>query len=131
MTKQESGSTKLNRLLAEMNEKGRFPVSVLTDAQGLAIASASNNGMDTDHQSAVVALVQKMAGQVVRQLGMAATDEIALNDENGQRLICRPFQVHEHELILAVIVPEKEISYRRATNQTINDIRRTWKQFWE
>lgn len=131
MAKQESGSGKLNQLLAEMNQKGGFPISVLTDAQGLAIASAALNGMDTERQSAVVALVQKMAGQVVRQLGMGAADEIALNDSNGQRLICRPFQVKGHELILAVLVPEKENSYRRATNQIINEIRQTWKQFWE
>jgi predicted regulator of Ras-like GTPase activity (Roadblock/LC7/MglB family) len=131
MAKQESGSDKLNQLLAEMNQNGGFPISVLTDAQGLAIASSAHSGMDTDRQSAVVASVQKMAGQVARQLGMGTTDEIALNYENGQRLICRPFQVNGHELILAVIVPEKDVSYRRATNQAINDIRRTWKQFWE
>jgi predicted regulator of Ras-like GTPase activity (Roadblock/LC7/MglB family) len=131
MAKQESGSGKLNQLLAEMNQNGGFPISVLTDAQGLAIASSAHSGMDTDRQSAVVASIQKMAGQVARQLGMGATDEIALNDENGQRLICRPFQVNDHELILAVIVPGKGASYRRATNQAINDIRQTWKQFWE
>ncbi len=131
MAKQESGSAKLNQLLAEMNQNGGFPISVLTDAQGLAIASSAHSGMDADRQSAVVASIQKMAGQVARQLGMGATDEIALNDENGQRLICRPFQVNGHELILAVIVPEKDASYRRTTNQAITDIRQTWKQFWE
>ncbi len=131
MAKQESGSGKLNQLLAEMNQNGGFPISVLTDAQGLAIASAARNGMDTDRQSAVVAFIQKVAGQAARQLGMGATDEIALNDENGQSLICRPFQVNGHELILAVIVPEKDASYRRATNQAINEIIQTWKQFWE
>ncbi len=131
MAKKESGSGKLNQLRIEMNQKGGFPISVLTDAQGLAIASAARSGLDTDRQSAVVAFVQKMAGQVTRQLGMGATDEIALNDENGQRLICRPFQVNGHELILAVMVSEKDASYRRATNQTIHEIRRTWKQFWE
>lgn len=131
MTKQESGSGKLRQLLEEMNEKGSFPISVLTDSQGLAFASAVSNGMDTDRQSAVVAFVQKTAGQVIRQLGMGAMDEITLNDENGQRLICRPFTVGEHELILAILVTEKNTSYRRATNQAISEIRKTWKQFWE
>lgn len=131
MTKQESGSSKLNQLLVEMNQKGRFPISVLTDSQGLAIASAAERGLDTDRQSAVVAFVQKTVSQVTRQLGMGAADEIALNDENGQRLVCRPFQVNGHELILAIMVSEKDASYRRATNQAIHEIRETWKQFWE
>ncbi|MGA9396854.1 MAG: roadblock/LC7 domain-containing protein [Anaerolineaceae bacterium] len=131
MTKQGSGSDTLIQLLVEMNQNGGFPISVLTDEQGLAIASASRVGMDADRQSAVVAFVQKMAGQVTRQLGMGATDEIALNDENGQRLICRSFRVSGHELILAVIVSDKGASYRRATNLVIREIRQTWKQYWE
>ena len=131
MPKPESGSARLNQLLAEMNQSAGFPISVLTDVQGLAIASASASGLDTDRQSAVVASIQKMTGQVAKQLGMASTQEIALFDENGQRLICRPFQVNGHQLILAVIVSEKDASYRRATNQVISQIRQTWKQFWE
>jgi predicted regulator of Ras-like GTPase activity (Roadblock/LC7/MglB family) len=129
MTKPQSGSIKLNQLLEEMNQKGGFPVSVLTDEQGLAIASATRTGMDTDRQSAVVASIQKMAGQVSRQLGLGLTDEIALHDESGQRFICRRFVVNSHELILAVMV-EKDSSYRRATNQVISEVRQTWKQFW-
>jgi predicted regulator of Ras-like GTPase activity (Roadblock/LC7/MglB family) len=114
-----------------MNQEGGFPITVLTDAQGLAIASASSDGTDPERQSAVVAFVQKTAVQVFKQLGLGAADEIALNAENGQRLICRPFQVSEHELILAVLVPEKNLAYRRATNNAVSEIRRTWKQFWE
>lgn len=131
MGKQESGTNKLNKVLTEMNQRAGFPISVLTDAQGLAIASAAQSGLDTDRQSAVVALIQKMAVQVARQLGLGVTDEISLNDENGQRLICRPFQINDHEMILAVIVPDKAASYRRATNQAISEIRSTWKKFWE
>ncbi len=131
MAQEQSGSLRLNQCLAEMNEKGGFPISVITDAQGLAIASASQEGMDTERQSAVVASIQKMAGQVSRQLGLGATEEITLHTENGQRLVCRPFQVNGHELILAVIVPGKDSSYRRASNLAISQIRQTWKQFWE
>jgi predicted regulator of Ras-like GTPase activity (Roadblock/LC7/MglB family) len=131
MTQQESGSARLNQFLADMSDKGGFPVAVVTDAQGLAIASACRDGRDTDRHSAVVASVQKMAAQVARQLDLGTTDEITMNTESGQRLVCRPFQVNGHELILAVIVPERDASYRRATNQIINEIRETWKQFWE
>src|SRR5512140_3369630 len=122
MTEQASGSVRLNECLEQMNERGGFPVSVITDAQGLAIASASAGGMDTDRQSAVVASIQKMAGQVSRQLGLGAADEIILNTEQGQRLVCRPFSVNGHDLILAVIVPGREASYRRLTNLVIGEI---------
>ncbi|MCB0191102.1 MAG: hypothetical protein KDJ65_04090 [Anaerolineae bacterium] len=122
-----TGSTEIARLLAEMNEKGGFPISVLTDRQGFPIASAANPDQDPDTQSAVVALVQKTASQVSNQLGMAQTDEISLYDAKGRRLVCRPFNANKHEMILAVIIPTKEQSYRRLTNQAVSAIRRQWK----
>ncbi|HHJ06030.1 MAG TPA: roadblock/LC7 domain-containing protein [Anaerolineae bacterium] len=122
-----SGSTQLAQLLAEMNKKGNFPIAVLTDRHGFPIASAAAPGEDADTQSAVVALVQKTALQAQNQLGMSQTDEISLYDTAGRRLVCRPFTVNEHNLILAVIVPRRDQSYRRLTNTAVSAIKRQWK----
>ena len=122
-----SGSTQLAQLLAEMNKKGGFPIAVLTDRHGFPIASAAAPGEDADTQSAVVALVQKTALQAQNQLGMSQTDEISLYDTAGRRLVCRPFTVNEHNLILAVIVPRRGQSYRRLTNTAVSAIKRQWK----
>lgn len=127
----QSGSTELNNLLLEINAQGGFPISVLTDPQGLAIAWAAADGMDAERQSAVVAFIQKAALQVGRQLGMGETDEISFSDVHGQHLVCRPFQVDQYRLILAVIVPDRDHRYRRATNHAMREIRRIWKTFWE
>ena len=126
-----SGSAQLNSLLTQINSEGQFPISVLTDFQGLAIAWAASTKMDPERQSAVVAFIQKAAVQVSRQLGMADTDEISFYDINGQHLVCRPFQVDQYGLILAVIVPNRDHSYRRATNRAVREIRQIWKTFWE
>lgn len=123
----KSGSTELAGLLAEMNEQGGFPVAILTDRHGFPIASAADPGQDPETQAAVVALVQKTAVQVRDQLGMAQTDEISLFAADGQRLVCRPFSANSHDLILAVLVPDKQKSYRRLTTQTVNAIRRVWR----
>jgi predicted regulator of Ras-like GTPase activity (Roadblock/LC7/MglB family) len=123
----KSGSTELAKLLATMNDRGGFPIAVLTDRHGFPIASAADQGQDPDTQSAVVALVQKTAGQVRDQLGMAQTDEVSVYDANGRRLVCRPFNVNGHDMILAVLVPDRQKSYRRLTSQTVNAIRRAWK----
>lgn len=119
-------STNLADLLADLNQQGGFPIAVLTDQHGLPIASAAEPGQDSTIQSAVVALIQKVAGQVRQQLGMAQTDEISLFDTNGRRLVCRPFHVNGYDLILAVIVPNKNQGYRRLTNKAVNTIKRNW-----
>ena len=123
----KSGSTELAQVLTTLNEKGGFPIAVLTDRHGFPIASAAVSGEDPDTQSAVVALVQKTAAQVSQQLGMAQTDEISLYDTNGRRLVCRPFNANSHDMILAVVVPDKKQSYRRLTNSAVNSIRQYWK----
>jgi predicted regulator of Ras-like GTPase activity (Roadblock/LC7/MglB family) len=126
-TTPKSGLTELAELLAKMTEEGGFPFAVLTDQDGLAIAAATASDQNPETSSAVVARVQKTVAQVRGQLGMAATDEISVYDADGRRLVCRPFNVNGHELILAVLVPVEHKSYRRLTTRTLNAIRRIWK----
>ena len=126
----KTGSTELAGVLANMNKRGGFPIAVITDRHGFPIASATlptAEGQDPEIQSAVVALVQKTAGQVRDQLGMAQTDEISMFDTEGRRLVCRPFSANGHDLILAVLVSDKHQSYRRLTNTAVSAIRRQWK----
>jgi predicted regulator of Ras-like GTPase activity (Roadblock/LC7/MglB family) len=128
---QDSGSVLMNRLLAAVNEAGGFPISILTDSQGLTIASAAKDGRDPERQSAVAAFLHKAVLQVSKQLGMAGADEISLFDSNGQHLVCRFFTVNEQGLILAVIVPERGQAYRRVTQQAVSRIQKIWEQFWK
>ncbi len=130
MTENSSGSTKLQKILARMNQESGFAVSVLTDSQGLVIASEVSEGMDAERQSAVVAFIQKSISQAAKQLGMANADEFSLYDENGQHLVCRPFKVNDHEFVIAVLIQERGISYRRVTNRVVREITQTWKEIW-
>ena len=123
----QSGSAKLAALLADMNEQGGFPIAILADQQGFPIASAATVDQDPQSQAAMVALIQKTVAQVRNQLGLTQTDEISLYDMAGRRLVCRPFRVNGHDMILAVLVPDKHQSYRRLTNKVINAVRRQWK----
>jgi predicted regulator of Ras-like GTPase activity (Roadblock/LC7/MglB family) len=126
-TLSQSGSTRLAAVLEDMNEQGGFLISLLTDQQGFPIASAAAPGQDPQSQAAVVALIQKTAARVQTELGMTQTDEISLFDAAGRRLVCRPFNIRGHDLILAVLVPDKNQSYRRLTNNAVTAIQHSWK----
>ncbi len=123
----KSGSAELSRILAEMNQKGGFLISVLTDCEGFPVAAAANEDQDPEMQSAVVALVQKTANQVRTQLGMSTTDEITVYDKEGKRLVCRPMNINDHEMILAVLTSNRDQTYRRLTNQAVTAIRKCWR----
>ncbi len=127
----KSGSNELNQILEVMNEEGGFPISILTDSQGLAIASAAQDGMNADRQSAVVAFIQKTAVQVSKQLGFSASEEISLLDADGKHLICRSFKANGYELILSVMIPDRSGSYRRVTSSAINKIIKVWAGYWK
>ncbi len=124
---QSKGELSLTQTLDQMNAEAGFPLSVLTNSQGLLIAaSASEEGQDPNKQSAIVAKVRETAQLVHSQLDMGVTDEISVYDEDGRRLVCRPMSLNGHDLILAVVVPTRGQSYRRATNNAISGIRRAW-----
>jgi predicted regulator of Ras-like GTPase activity (Roadblock/LC7/MglB family) len=125
--KKSTGTAEIGRLLARLNQEGGFDLSVLTDREGLPIASAAEPGQDPEVHAAVVALVQKTAIQVRNYIGFASTSEIMINDVRGRRLICRPFDIKDHEFILAVLIPDKTKSYRRLTNNAVNGIQKFWK----
>lgn len=127
----ESSSIQMNHLLAEMNQQGGFAISVLTDSQGLTIASSAGDGLDPECHSAVAAFLHKAILQVSKQLGMAGLHEISFFDDTGQCFICRPFAVDGQELILAVLTPHREHPYRRATNHTVGRIQVIWKHLWK
>lgn len=127
----KSGSLQLNELLTKLNQEGGFPISILTDSQGLAIAAAAEEGMNPDRQSAVVAFIQKTASQVSRQLGFSGSEEISLLDNEGKHLVCRSFKVNSMELILSVMIKDRTSSYRRLTTTAIKQIIEIWTDYWE
>ena len=122
----KTGSEQLSNILADMNTQGGFLVSVLTDREGLPIASATAvDGESPEMQAAVVALIQKSALQTAK-VNMDETDEVSVFDRQGRRLVCRPFQIGDRALALAVMVPHHK-SYRRLTQQAIAAVQQVWK----
>jgi predicted regulator of Ras-like GTPase activity (Roadblock/LC7/MglB family) len=122
---ENAGSRQLSSLLAEMNRQGGFLISVLTDQEGLPLASASAaEGESPEMQAAVVALIQRSTRHT-EKVNMGVTDEVSVYDHQGRRLVCRPFEVSGRLLVLAVTAPRQQ-SYRRLTNQAIQAIRQAW-----
>lgn len=109
----------LHKLLNDLNTDGGFSITVLTDQNGLPIASSAGDSDDIDMQAAVVSKVEKIISQVKPQLGMAAMDEIAVNDVNGKKLVCRSFVANQVEFTLAILMDSRNKAYRRLTNKAI------------
>lgn len=114
-------------VLAEMNRTGQFQASTLSLRDGLLVASSATNGDNPAAQSAVVAKLAEAANLVRSQMAIGAPEELSFNSEDGKRLICRPFELNGHELILAVLVPKRGQPYRRATSRAIARLRTVWQ----
>ncbi len=123
----EPSPTRLVQLLREMISEGNFSMAVLADRDGLLIAAVTDDEQSSEAQSVAAALLQRAFVQVQSQLGMAETDEFSLFDVNGTRWVCRPFQVGEQTMVLAVIVPNRNHPYRRLTTRTIHAIQQLWQ----
>lgn len=118
------GPAKLIEALRVLNTQGGYLISVLTDSEGLLLASAPSPGWNAEKQAAVVALVQRAARQA-QAASLDAADEVAIRDVAGRRLICRPFEVDGRTLLLSILM-ETWKPYRRLTNDAIRNVRREW-----
>jgi predicted regulator of Ras-like GTPase activity (Roadblock/LC7/MglB family) len=114
-------------VLKNLVSQGEFTIAVLTDKNGLPLASSDGDQMASEAQSAVVAQVQSVVIRVLGHLSMAAPDEISFNDVNGRKLVCRQFVVNNNEVVyLAVLIPSRLKSHRKLMNQAIHTIEKIW-----
>ena len=111
-------------ILQEMNHAGNFKAAVLSTTEGLSLASAPT-GYKDEMAAAMVALLNKVAGQARQQLKLAQVDELSLVGDDRARLICRYFSIAGQDLVLAVLTPPDHY-YRRLTNRAIREVRRSW-----
>jgi predicted regulator of Ras-like GTPase activity (Roadblock/LC7/MglB family) len=123
----ENNQNPLARVLYDMNREGQFQAATLSLRDGLLVASSTSNGDDPAAQSAVVAKLASAANVARSQMAISAPEELAFNAEDGRRLICRPFSLNGHELILAVLIPKRGQSYRRATSKAIARLKSVWR----
>lgn len=114
-------------ILRQMNQHGGFSITVLTDENGFPIASSDGMDESSEVQAAVVAQIQKVIVKVQNHLDMAEPEELSLNDVNGRKLVCRSFQAGESRVILAVLIPSRDKTYRRLMNQVVRSVQKTWE----
>ncbi len=115
---------KIQDIVQQLSQQHGFTAVVLTDASGFPLASSLGGG-SAEAPAAMAALIQRVAEQARSHVGLGAMDEVTMNDEAGQRLVCRWFSAGSHKLILAIKVPP-QMSYRRATNQAVKQIKEAW-----
>jgi predicted regulator of Ras-like GTPase activity (Roadblock/LC7/MglB family) len=111
----------LSEILSQMNESGKFKLSVLTSIEGLPIATVPINH-NSDLAAAMVALIQRASNDAQGQLGMNTVDEVTICDHDRTRLVCRHLILEKERLILAAIVPPGR-PYRYVTNRAMRQIR--------
>lgn len=119
-------SAELSELLSNLNESANFLMSVLTDQNGFPIASAAKEGQDPEIQAAVAGLVHKSVVQVHSHMGMGKSDLVQLSDETGWNLVIRTFSIEDKELMLAVLIPDRNTPFKKVTRQGVKDIKRIW-----
>jgi predicted regulator of Ras-like GTPase activity (Roadblock/LC7/MglB family) len=113
-------------ILKNLTNQGEFTIAVLTDNNGLPIASSDGDQEASEAQSAVVAQVQNVVLRVMGHLSMSAPDEISFNDVDGRRLVCRQFSCGETVVYLAALIPNRLKSHRKLMNQAIRSIQNRW-----
>jgi predicted regulator of Ras-like GTPase activity (Roadblock/LC7/MglB family) len=114
-------------LFTTINHDGGFSEVLLTDDSGLPILSSSNETEDTEVTAAIVSKIQQSIFITKDHLQMSDLEEISLYDNNGKRLIIRPFKTGSSTMFLAILMPGKTMTYKRLLNKTLREIIRNWE----
>ncbi len=120
-------SSEISRILNETNVKGKFLTSILTDREGFPIASASGARQNPETQAALVGVIQRVTSQASEQLGISAATEFSLFDASGSLFVCRPFSAKGIDMVLAFLIPGKDLPYRRLMSQTIATLQQVFE----
>jgi hypothetical protein len=118
--------TTLADILKGLTQDGVFSIAVLTDRNGLPIASSNGDQGSSEAQSAVVAQIQNVVIRALGNISMSTPDEISLNDVDGRKLVCRQFSGGDGAVYLAVVMPDRSKPYRKAMNRAIRHVQQVW-----
>jgi predicted regulator of Ras-like GTPase activity (Roadblock/LC7/MglB family) len=127
----KSGFDMLTNILYDMNNNGKFPLSILTDKDGLPIVSAANDGSIPEKQAAVIGFIRKTSLQVSKLLGWKDLNEITYSFSNGTILVNRPFNVKDNQLTLATIVTDITVPYHEVMTLAIAEVQKAWEFYWK
>ncbi len=114
-------------ILKTLASEQEFSLAVLTDRNGLPIASSDGDQDASEAQSAVVAQIQNVVIRALGNISMSTPDEISLNDVSGRKLVCRQFPGGDGAVYLAVVIPDRKKSYRKAMNLAIRSLQKVWE----
>jgi predicted regulator of Ras-like GTPase activity (Roadblock/LC7/MglB family) len=116
----------LEKILFKMNKEGNFKASLISDLDGLSLASAASE-FDDRRISAISGIVQEVSDKAERYIGFKRVDEVSMVDDDKFRLVCREFKSEGWHLILTVMVPPYK-TYRKLTNTALKDISKILKE---
>lgn len=116
----------IRAILLEVKLAGGFERILLTDDQGLPIASSMDDMEQSEVYAAVVSMAQKLATQISEALQTSSTAEFVLDGIDGKRLVIRPFKAKETDFLLSVQIDNHQTSYRRLLSKAIRSIKSTW-----
>ncbi len=116
----------LNLLISKATAEGSFDHSILTDDQGLPIASSFSDLDQSENEAAAISLVQRMTEKISDQFQFTQTSEFVLHNADGKSLVIKPFRAGESNLILSVLIPDRHTPYRRITGRIIRQIKSIW-----
>lgn len=111
---------KLEKILYQINKEGDFKTSIISDIDGLSLASATSD-FDEQRVAAIAGIVQEVSAKAEKYIGFKKMDEVSMVDDDKFRLVCREFEVEGRHLILTVMVPPYK-TYRKLTNTALKVI---------
>jgi len=107
----------VTRLLEAMNLLGGYETSFVCTEQGLLVASASSDEVNSEEVAGFTGLFDSILTRAIRDLGFRRVDEVTLLDSTRDRLVIRPLPLEGRPRMFLVLRVPPKATWRRNTNK--------------
>lgn len=105
---------RLTELLASMNARGGYPMSLVCTDRGLLLASAGE-ALRSEVIAGLTSLFEDIVVRAVRDLSLSQIDELTLHDRAAGRLVVIPLMAESQVRLFLVLQVPHDRSWRRNT----------------
>lgn len=115
-----------NQELIEFARNCSLDLVLLTDSEGLPLASSSENSEQNEIHAAVLNKMQSFITKYSHELNFSTTSEMSIKDETGKTIVIRPFQSNHSEYAVVLLIADASKVYKRSLKKLIKSIQVNW-----
>ena len=117
---------KHHQVLVDFSKDMGFDLVLITDSEGLPIASSSSDYEQNEIHAAVLNKMKNFMNHFSSQLDLIATSELTIRDQSGKLIVVKPFISNGSEFAIVSLHSDPTKTYKRSLKKLVRVVQDNW-----